>query len=325
MSSIEAAYGTVGPEAPVSLASYLAILNGAVLVGIKQVQKATDSVYGSLTDYRDAIDDLATPVRGNISPDVITLLRGDSTALYQYLDRHVDLQSSIRYKKERTGLIGVASGTDETAVGLLAQTLGNTRMRIVYPDLAVISLQDAEGAAREYLVDGPMIASAMAGNRASPNIDVATPWTNVRLVGFSQLGRVLDAVEQNQVAVQGVTILEDQPPFLRVRHGLTTDMSTILTKLPTIIQIADEVQRQTRSTLDQFIGIKFLPIVKGQIEGRVAAMFKSLVKAQIVAAYTGITAVVDPDDPTTADVEGFYAPIFPLLYIIVQYHLRNSL
>jgi hypothetical protein len=325
MSSIEAAYGTTGPEAPVSLASYLAILNGAVLVGIKQVQKATDSAYASLTSYRDAIDSLATPVRGNITPDTITLLRGDSTSLYEYLDRHVDIQSSIRYKKERTGLIGVSSGTDEDAVGLLAQTLGNTRMRIVYPDLAVLSLEDAQGTVREYLVDGCMIASAMSGNRASPNIDVATPWTNGRLVGFTQLGRTLDAVEQNQVAVQGVTVMEDQPPFLKVRHGLTTDMSTILTKLPTIIQIADEVQRQTRSVLDQFIGIKFLPIVKGQIDGRVAAMFKSLIKAQIVAAYTGISTTIDPNDPTTAEVQGYYAPIFPLLYLICSYHLRGQL
>ena len=325
LAAIEAAYGTVGPDNPVSLAAYMSILNGAVLVAIKQVPKATDSNYGSLTSYRDALDDLETPLQGFIAPNIMTLLRGDSTELYQYLDRHVDIQSSVRYKHERTGLIGVSAGKTPTDVGNLAQTLSSTRMRIVYPDIVTIPLMDALGTTKEYLVDGTYIAAALAGNRCSPNIDVATPWTGSLLVGFGSLGRILDAVEANQVAVQGVTVMEDRPPFLRTRHGLTTDPTNILTKLPTIIQIADEVQMQSRSVLEQFIGIKYLPVVLGQIEGRVAQMFRDFVTAQIVAAYTGIKATTAADNPTEADLVAAYAPIFPLLYILANFSVRSSL
>jgi hypothetical protein len=49
------------------------------------------------------------------------------------------------------------------------------------------------------------------------------------------------------------------------------------------------------------------------------------VKKQIIAAYTGLQANVNPNDPTVMDVEAFYQPIFPLLYIVLTFHLRSSL
>ena len=165
----------------------------------------------------------------------------------------------------------------------------------------------------------------LAGSVVSPNVDVATPWTRRRLVGPKQLGRVLDAVEQNQLAVAGVTVLEDKPPFIRVRHGLTTDMTNILTKTPTVRLIADHVQQQSRATLEQFIGLKFLAGVLSQVEGRLAKLMQTLIKQQIIAIYTGIRAQPDAEDPTVANVEAYYQPVFPLLYIVLTFHLRRSL
>ena len=96
-----------------------------------------------------------------------------------------------------------AGKTPENAMSL-AQTLNSSRMRLVYPDVAVIQLTNAFGSTKEHLVDGTMIAAALAGSVVSPSVDVATPWTGRNLVGFSQLGRRLDAVEMNQVATKGV-------------------------------------------------------------------------------------------------------------------------
>jgi hypothetical protein len=322
---IEANYGEATPENPVSMASYLGILNGAVLLAIKQVPKAEGSQTGSLTSYRDAIDDLSRPLPGGVSVDILNLMRGDSLDLYQYALRHADIQSSIRYRAERTVIGGMASGSDEKTVQNWARALGATRFRMCYPDVATLDLTDALGNTREVLVDGPMISSALVGSVVSPNFDVATPWTARRLVGFTQLARQLDAVQQNQIAQAGVTVLEDRTPFIRVRHGLTTDMSNILTKLPTIIMIADEVQRQSRNALDIFIGIKFLPGVISQIEGRESKVLGSLQAAQIISAFTGVKANVNPEDMTQAELEAFYSPIFPLLYLILTFNMRSSL
>ena len=325
MSAIEAAYGAIHPDNPVSLAAYLAIINGAVMVGIKQVPRAEGSIYADTTTYVSAITELEGVLPGHIQPDMITPLRGDSSQMYQVLKRSNEIQSSIRYRAERTSIIGMAAGTTEQVVKTLAQTLASDRMRIVYPDMALIDIESANGTTKEYLIDGPMLAAMLVGAVVSPNVDVATPWTRKKLIGPSGLARTLDAVQQNLLAVKGITILEDKPPFIRVRHGLTTDMTNILTKTPTVRLIADHVQQQSRSTLDQFIGIKFLPGIMSQVEGRLSRMMQGLMKQEIIALYTGLKANVDPEDPTVANVEAYYQPVFPLLYIVLTFHLRSSL
>jgi hypothetical protein len=331
MSSIEAAYGSKSPNHPVTLASYLALTNGAVLIGIKQVQKDTDSDADGVNDaasedaYIAAIDALEGGLPGGIYLDVLVPLKGDSLTLYNHILKHCDIQSSIRYRAERTCIGGFSAGTEPREAGADAQALDGTRMRLVYPDMATLTLSRADGTSDSYLVDGTYLASAVTGSTVSPTIDVATPWTGMRLFGFDQLGRILDAVQQNQVAVKGITVLEDKPPVIRIRHGLTTDMKNVLTKTPTVITIADEVQRQARATLDRFIGTKFLPGVTSTIEIQLATALKQMMEANIIAAYTGVSANVDEEDPTVANVEAYYQPIFPLLYIVVTFNLRSSL
>ena len=322
--AVERNYGEISPDNPVSLAAFMAFLNGAVVLGIKQVPKIPGSNQASTASYLDALDDLRGPLPGGSVLDTITPLKGDDVDLFLAVSAHCDIQSSIRFRAERTSVVGVASGTQATDVGGIAQQIHNTRVRLVYPDIVTLTIQDALGNDKQFLVDGTFLAAAVAGNRASPNIDVATPWTRARIVGFDALARTLDAVEQNQVAVQGVTILDQRGTVIRVRQGLTTDMSNILTKLPTVITIADEVQRASRRDLDRFIGIKFLPGVLSQIEGQLSTTMKALKSAEIITAFTGIQARTT-NDPTIVEVEAFYQPVFPLLYIVITFNLRSNL
>ena len=331
MSTIQAVYGANTPENPVTLASYLSIINGAVLIAIKQVPKDTDvngdgvDDQASVQAYETAIDDVEGPLPGGAYPDYLIPLRGDSVDLFQYLAKHCDIQSSIRYRAERTSIVGVSAGTSPRDVGNEAQAVGRTRLRMVYPDIYTLSLTDAVGNTNSYLVDGTYMAAAVAGTRAAPTIDVATPWTNTRIFGFDEIARTLDPVEQNQVAARGVTVLYQQQNLIKIRQGLTTDMTNILTKLPTVIQIADEVQKQARNSLDKFIGTKFLPGVTGQIEANLSGVLQKLQASQIIAGFTGVSAKVSDDDPTVAEVEAYYQPVFPLLYIVVTFNLRSSL
>ena len=323
--TVEAIYGALGTENPVTLAAYMAMINGAVLVGVKQVQKDANSTTAAVSSYTAAIDDLEGQIIPGVYPDILVPLRSDSTDLFDYLTRHCDIQSSIRYRAERTAIAGLQAGTQPKQVGPIAQAIGRTRFRLVYPDMVTLSMPAADGADQEVLVDGGYLAAGLSGAVTSPNVDVATPWTGRKLFGYVSLGRVLDAVEQNQVAVNGVTIIEDRSTYLRVRQGLTTDVSSILTKLPTIAPIVDTVQQQTRATLDRFVGIKFLPGILSQIEGQLSNTLKKLVDAQILSAYTGISANVSADDPTVAEIEAYIAPVFPLLYLVVTFNLRSSL
>ena len=314
-----------------SLAAYLAILNGAVAVAIKQVQKDADldsdgvNDSASETAYMQAIDDIAGALPGGTFPDYITPLKGDSLTLFQYLAQQCDIQSSIRYRAERTAICGLSAGTQPRDAGTTAQAIGRSRLRMVYPDLYTLTTTTATGAAESFLVDGTYMAAAIAGTRAAPTIDVATPWTGGRVLGFDKVARVLDAVEQNQVAVRGVTVISQNQRVLSIRQGLTTDMTNVLTKLPTVIQIADEVQKQARSTLDRYVGVKNLGGITAQIETSLSNTLSNLVTASIIAQYTGVSAALADNDPTVAEVEAYYQPVFPLLYIVITFNLRSSL
>ena len=319
-SAIEAEYGTLSPNNPVTLAANVAMMNGAVLLGIKQVPKDAGLTTASDATYTAAIDSLAGNLAGGIAPDLLVPLTG-SASVAQYLKKHCALQSSPRYRAERTAICGFNAGTTPAQAGTTAQTIGDQRVRFVYPDMAILTLTDVLGSEQEHLVDGTFMAAALAGSIASPNVDVATPWTGRRLVSFKQLGRTMDIVAMNQLAVKGVTILEDRTPFLRVRQGLTSDMTNVLTKTPTVILIADEVQRRCRAALDTFIGVKRLDTVLTQVEGRLARVMQGLVAEQIISSYQNISANMDPDNPTSASVTCMYVPVFPLLHINVKFSL----
>ena len=325
LSVIEQEYGSVSPDNPVSLAAYLAFINGAIVIGINQIAKQPGSNVASVTDYVSAIDDLTAPLPGGISPDFITPLIGSSLDLFRRLSIHLDIMSSPRFQSERTAIVGVTSGTAPETVKTWAQSLSAQRMRIVYPDAVTITLTDQLGINTEYLIDGYFMAAALVGQIVRTTSDVASPWTRKQLFGFTELARKLNVVEKNEIAQSGVTVMDENLPQIRVRQGFTTDMTNVITRTPTIIQISDEVQQRARSVLGRFIGTKFLRTVIGRVEGELSTMLKGAQEEQIISAFTGVSAQVSPDDPTALEAEAYYAPIFPLLYIFVTFHLRSSL
>ena len=57
-----------------------------------------------------------------------------------------------------------------------------------------------------------------------------------------------------------------------------------------------------------------------------AARSKRLVRRrQLCNMFTGMTASIDPEDPTILRFEMYYSPIFPLEYIIMTFNLRAQI
>lgn len=319
--TIEANYGKLSAENRVTLGAYLAILNGAVLVGIKQVQKVPNTNQASAQSFNTAIGALSTPLPGNIKPDLLVPLSTD-TAVYSYLTQHCEIMSNIRNQSERMGFIGFAGGTAPTSAQTIARSLFSQRIVAYYPDSGVITFSNELGETFESSVDGTFFAAAMAGAVCSPAVDVATPYTHRQIQGFTRIPRIMDPVEANQTAVAGITVLEDLDPIIRVRQGLTTNLTSVLTRLPTVTQIADFVSINSRSILDAFVGTKFLSSRTTEVEVSMTGLFNSLIQQEIVAAFTGVSAVVDATDPTILRAEAYYQPIFPLLYLVLTFNLR---
>jgi len=320
---VQANYGELGPENALSLASYLALLNGASIVATQQVVRTPGTTTAPSQAYIDTLDRLKTDIEPGISPDIIVPLSTDPQVMAA-VTKHCEIQSSPRNRKERRAIFGVASGTRPQDARELARSLNSELAMLLYPDSAIMSLTDEVGQQQSFIVDGTFIAAALAGKMVSPANDVATPWTRRQIVGFDRLNRSIDETEKNLLATSGVTVIQDRVPFLEVRHGLTTNLDSILTKTPSVIAIKHFVQQQSRATLDSFIGLKFLASEAQNVELAMTGLLNSLVESNIIATFQGVSAEPDPNDPTMLRVEAFYSPVFPLLYVRLQFSISSG-
>lgn len=317
-------YGGISLENTLSMGAFLAFSNGASAVACKQIRLDADQNAPSEDQMLTALQEIEGEIVPGLSPSVIMPLLPATTTLLSAVSNHCDVQSSIRYRSERRSVLGVAAGTEPRDVQALAQGVGNTRVCIIYPDMARIRFTDAQGLVQSFLVGGEMVAVAVAMATFNPTLDSATPWTNRQVNGFTDLGRTLDDVDANTTANAGVTVLKKTINGIQVRHGLTTDMTSTLTKTPTVIQIADDVHLRCRDLLGSYIGTKFVPNTIQQIQGRVNNLFKQLVRDQIISTYTGLSVTTDPNDPTALLVDVFYKPVYPLLYIQFTFTVQGS-
>jgi hypothetical protein len=91
------------------------LINGGVVVAIQQIEKDEGSDFASVSKYVTALDDLVKPLTGGLRPNIIVPLEGRSTDFFRLLGIHCDIQSSIRYRQERTALFGLTPSVTPTA------------------------------------------------------------------------------------------------------------------------------------------------------------------------------------------------------------------
>ena len=321
--------GPLNVNNKLALAAHLAFLNGAPGVILMQVQKTTGGADAPSSRYISAIDSFTLPMQGGLRPALMEPLVGSGSSLgnsvLSYTKTSNVIQSSIRYANERMTYFGFATGQTPTQAMVLAQSFNSERMTGIYPDGGIVSLTDELGNETEFLVDGSLLAAALSGRDTSPAYDVAEPLTRKPIVGFNRLYRRLDTVTQAQVANAGVTILEEQAAGILVKIDLTTDVSSVLTRTPSVIRIKDFVQQGIRNALMPYIGQKFVSSRTSEITSTVKSYMSALVKAQIITGFTGVSAIPDPVDPTTIQVTATYSPVLPLLWIVVTFNLRTRL
>lgn len=320
-SKISVAYGPATPDYPISLAAKLAQLNGAVVLGLKQVPRDADGVVTS-GSYVAAIDSLRKSTSG-VKPSIIVPLSTDPS-VFAYLNQHCYSMSSPRLQGERTAIVGTAVGTTTTGVQSIARGLSSERMIVVYPDSFVVDIEDSSGRITEALVDGSYCAAALAGQATNPSFDVASPLTRRPILGLKRVGRVLDPGEMNSVAVAGVTLIDSsEANTLRVRHGLTTaDVRDVILRTPSVIYTIDDVQQMMRAIGDPYVGQKFSGALIKSLETALSGGFSGKIDRGIVAKMVSLVVAPSSDDPTLVQTNSIYVPVFPLEYITAANNVR---
>jgi len=325
LKEVVAAVGAVNTDNRLSLAAYLAFSNGAIAIALAQVLRDNTGVDATYESYKEILTQMESPIEGTgIKPNLICPITTNQEVI-NAVRIHCEKMSTIRYKTERTGVFGYAVGTTAEQAQAFARNMKSERLVGLYPDGAIIGLIDELGNVNEAVVDGSLLAAAYSGLVVNPTYDVATPLTHKTLTGFRRLVRQVDAVTMNQTAVAGITILEDLSPNILIRHAMTTNPDTVLTREPTVIYIKDYVQQQMRTTLDKYIGVKFLPSIIQDVETSVDNLMNQLINQEIITASTGTSATQDENDPTIMHVETYYSPVFPLNWIVVTLNLRVKL
>lgn len=308
LASVVREYGAVSTSNSLSLASSLAFQNGAsVVMGIQVNPADTPDLYG----FSQAIDKLA-PVNIN----VLVVLNPD-TNLHPIIKAHILASSTLLEQKFRTALIGLDGTPSVTDVQSFATGLSSRRVALVYPTAATVQLA---GQTSTTAVDGTYIAAAIGAIRTNPAFDVAEPLLRKELVGFVSITDTLLRSQKNALANSGVMIVESQNNTIRVRDGLTTDVSTADSAEYSVTEIIDFVSNTTRQFLEAaFIATKLLNETPGLIHASLTIILGALVDNKILTDFSDISVVRNNLDPTQIDITFKIAPVFPVKYILVTF------
>lgn len=311
-------YGDAVPENRASLAAKLMFENGASIIAIRQVKKATGLEVATDQSYINAIAELALPLPGSDRKCDVIIPMTTSAVVQQALGKHLITQASTRNRGEAIGFIGLPMYATPESARALARSLNSERLILAYPGGAIISV-DVNGVATEYGVDGSFIAAAMAGLYLNPANDVATTLTGQKVTGFSRLIRRTDPTIQDLVAADGVTVLTEVTGALEISHYRTTSTDSVLKVEPTTTTIMDYTRQLTRSTLKQFVGRKGVQAIVTDITIALNSLMGSLVAQEILASFSAPKVVRDKSDPTVVHVTVPVNPMFSVLWLDVTF------
>ena len=322
--AVNQAYGNPSVENSLSLGAQLVFQNNASEVTLVQVENSSASAYS------DALTKLS-----KINVDTIVPLSGNTT-IWGLLSSHVVTMSSVNFRLERIGIIGL--DIDPLAVSMrgtgvrppsdfiaVAQGFSNDRIVTVAPEFAVLELIDDDGFPYDATVPGYFIAAALGGLDASPERDPATPITHRSVVGFKSLAPDFDDLDKRDLIAGGVTLIERVGTSARVLMAITTNVSNALTREITVIEIKDYVAQACRAGVDQFIGKKLTLGRPGDVAQVVTNILQIIRSNEIINAFADIESEQDSIEPTQINVSFRIKPTFTTNWIVIAFVVTPNL
>ena len=312
---------------PLSLAAKFALDNGASRLVLITVDGDADAVaaddlaagYASALAMEDV--NIVVPLPVGINGDDAT--PGDTAQVGTDLKNHVEgAESDGLY---RVGILGYETGVTVAATDL-ASGIDSRRVMIVYPNRM--------GYFNSYLnttveLAGYYMAAAYAGRYAG--LPVQYPMTRKAIRGFTSIPTtVLNSMTRtNKDAMSRGGVAVTEPSTTRgliCRHGVSTDPTSVLTREISITRQQDAVIRSIMLSLDQadLIGTPIMEETPVRIKGVVQGVLESMVQADVIVGYSGLSVRQIEIDPTVIEVKYLYAPAYPNNYILITYGIDTS-
>lgn len=332
--SLIAVYGTpFNPttgalQSPLSLAAQIAFENGA-----NTLYAVALSGLGSLSDqYRDAYTLTESTTNIDITVPVFAETAiADNTDLASYVSKLVThLKNCEADGFPRVGILGVGSGfSDSVTPDTIATTFAYKRAVFVWPKelLYYNNLTN-----QTVTIGGSYLAAACAGVLANNNVNQGLTRRQIR----SFAGLTLKAAQSSSVSnknvwsAAGVAVAEvNRLSQLVIRHGTTTDPSSVTNRELSIVRSQDALFNIVQQSLDQ-AGLIGAPITEDttlQVKSIIGGALETCVSTDTIQAYSNLTVrqqSLPNGDPTVIECLFSYQPTYPLNYITVKFTLDLS-
>lgn len=248
---------------------------------------------------------------------------GETTTVCTDLRLHVTNASADG--NYRIGIIGLAKSAVRSH-DAVAAAVANRRVMLAFPNV----MNWYNGATNLVMeLDGYYLAAAYAGRLAA--LPAQTPLTRKALATFSSIpARIANSMTmafKNNLSSSGVAVTEQLADGrLSVRHGVTTDMTNVLTREVSITRAKDTLLRLVDQGLERSgaVGEPFTLDSPVQIRSIVEGVLQQALSVGIIVNYSNLNVRSNTSDPTTLDVKFAYNPAYPLNKINVSFSINTQ-
>ncbi|MFI0967070.1 hypothetical protein ACH4S8_37650 [Streptomyces sp. NPDC021080] len=203
----------------------------------------------------------------------------------------------------------------------LAIQQSSRRLVLAYPN-RILTFNSGVNASTE--VDGFYLAAAMAG-RIARN-PVARGLTRQSLTSFTGLpatvAQAMTKSFRNNLSKSGVCVAEiNQANQLIVRHGLSTQMTSVLTQEISLTRIGDTLLQMVQTGMENsgLIGEPITAEMTTNVKSALLGLLEQAVGDGIVVSYANVLVRQQSADPSIIEATFSYKPPIPMNYITVKF------
>lgn len=319
---------------PLTFAALIAFANNATRVVCVATNPADGSFAAQLREaYAKTEGDYSTDL---IVPILATSDNGDPAAFAGYasdLRAHCEEASTDGY--QRIGFIGAAvnynnAGGSSTppAFDLVAKGIVSKRVALAFPHR--LSFYNS-GTGRVFDVDGYYLAAAYAARLAAGPVNQGLTQENIfGFAGFpASITKMMTKQYKDRLSAAGVAVTEiNRSGQMVVRHGVSTDMSSAITREISVTRARDALFEMLQIGLDSsgLIGAPIDPEMTTRVKGAVAGILETALASATIIAYADLKVrqqtTSTGGDPTVIEVKFAYQPTLPLNYVMVAFTLN---
>jgi len=298
--------------------------------GASQVYAVALNGLGSLSDqYTAAYASTETFSQINV---VVPIFKdgtiADAGAMTPYITGlNAHLQTTDNNGTPRVAIVGVpADFSDSVSPDTLSTSFSYRRVVFVWPKefLYYNSITNVT-----ITVGGSYLAAACAGILANNSVNQPLTKRQIR----SLTGLTLKAAQNNTVtnknfwSSKGVAVAEiSRLGQFVIRHGVTTDMSTVVTRELSIVRSQDSLFNIVQESLEQagLVGTPIIDTTALSVKAIVSSALETAKASSIIQDYSNLVVrqqALPNGDPTIIECRFSYKPTYPLNYITVVFAL----